>query len=124
MKRLFFIGIALMALAGCGGSDNDKSDSGATSTPAAPTTSPTVSGTLTPEKVATALTLKKQGAVYVSPNGCRISKIVVGKADVAAARKKYSNAAVLNPNKDVTLVLAKVTNKCAIEASLRLAALK
>jgi hypothetical protein len=125
MKRLLLVGIALLALAGCGGGDDNEGDSaaaGGDTTPA--TTTQKLEGTPTPAKVAAALGLTEQGSGYKSPGGCNIKDVAVGKADAAAARDKYSNGAVLSSDKQIAIVLDKVTIKCAVEAKLGLAGLK
>jgi hypothetical protein len=125
MKRLLLVGIALLALAGCGGGDDDDGDSaaaGGDTTPAS--TTQKLEGAPTPAKVAAAMGLTKQGAGYTSPGGCTINDIAVGKGEATAAREKYSNGAVLSPDKQIAVVLDKVTIKCAIEAKLGLAGLK
>jgi hypothetical protein len=125
MKRLLLVGIALLALAGCGGGDDNEGDSaaaGGDTTPA--TTTQELEGAPTPAKVAAALGFTEQGAGYKSPGGCTVNDIVVGKSEAAAARSKYSNGAVVSPDKQIAIVLDKVTIKCAVEAKLGLAGLK
>ena len=125
MKRLLLVGIALLALAGCGGGDDNDGDSaaaGGDTTPA--TTTQKLEGAPTPAKVAAALGLTKQGSGYKSPNGCTINEVVVGKDDAAAARKKYSNSAVQSPDKQIAVVIDKVTIKCAIQMKLGLEGLQ
>jgi hypothetical protein len=128
MKRIALISFALVALAGCGGGE-DSDD--ASNEPAAQTSADVpaeeapagIDGKPTPEKVAAALQLTKQGSGYESDSKCVIREVVLGGKQVAAAEKKDPGATVANDADTIGVVLDSGSERCVYEMALRLSAL-
>jgi hypothetical protein len=127
MKWTTLAVLALVALAGCGGGDDDDSsaDSGAAdttaadTTPAAPAPEP-VKGKLTDAKLIAAAGLEKKGDHYTWSDGCEVDAVASSKAAFKKLQKAASNQNLVIPNKAQTaaIQISKQTYPCAVHATL------